>query len=184
MRYAFPALLALCGACAPPGPTPGSAAPASTPEVMIDQRGKVYRTVDVANTTTMDAKPADVVRALAASYDAIGIPADVVDPARQLVSRSSITMARAFKGQRLSALFDCGQGQILAHADDGRVTFSLTSQVSGTAAPVSVTTRIDASVVPNDGTSSNRMRCASTGVLEERIRKQTLLQLGIAEVTR
>lgn len=184
MRYPFLALLALCGACAPAGPTPGSAAPSSTPEVLIDEHGKVYRTVDVANTSTVDAKPADVVRALAASYDAVGIPADVVDPANQVVARSSITMARAFKGQRLSALFDCGQGQIGPRADDGRVTFSLTSRVSGTTAPVSLTTRIDASVVPNDGTSSNRIRCASNGILEERIRKQTLLQLGIADIPR
>ncbi|NUQ21658.1 MAG: hypothetical protein HOQ09_11970 [Gemmatimonadaceae bacterium] len=183
MRTPLVALLVACAACASTATTAGSTAVSANPEVLTDAHGNVLRTTDVAATTTVDAKPTDLLRALVASYDAVGVPADVVDPAQQLVSRTSMTMSRTFKGARLSALFDCGQGQFGPRADDGRVTLSIASRVVGSAAPVSLTTRVDASVMPNDGAASSRVRCGSRGILEERIRREAFRQLGIPEPT-
>ena len=184
MRLSLLALLVLCAACASTPASAGSVATAAAPEVLVDPYGNVERTVDLAATTTIAASPADVVRALAAAYESIGIPADLVDPAQQLVARSKATVSRNVRGERLSVLFDCGQGQFGPRADDGRVTFSVASRVAGTAAPVNVTTRVEASLQANDGAASGRVRCASRGVLEERIRRQVLAQLGIPDASR
>ena len=179
MRLPFFALLALCAACGTTVATTGSARSAAAREVLTDENGRVMRTVDLAATATIDASPADVMRALAASYDAVGTPANVVDPAQQLVSRTSMTISRALRGDRLSVLFDCGQGQFGPRADDGRVTLGIVSSVAGSAAPIRLTTRVDASLMPNDGAASSRIHCGSRGILEERIRREVYRQLGI-----
>lgn len=184
MRLPLLALLALCGACGSTVASTARAPSATTRDVLTDENGRVMRTVDLAATATIDANPADVVRALAASYEAVGIPANVVDPAQQLVSRTSMTLSRALRGDRLSVLFDCGQGQFGPRADDGRVTLGIASRVSGSAAPVSLTTRVDAALMPNDGAASSRIHCGSRGIIEERIRREVYRQLGIPDPNR
>ena len=180
MRLTPLVLAALCAACATTG-TPGPTSAASSPEVLTDGHGNVIRTVDAAASTTVNAAPANVVRALAEAYEVVGLAADVVDPARQVVSRSAIAFSRTLKGERLSTLFDCGQGQFGPRADDGRVTVTVSSRVAGAAAPVTVNTQVEASVMPNDGASSSRVRCGSRGLLEERIRRLTLEHLGLPD---
>lgn len=184
MRLSFLVLLVFCGACATTSASAGSVATAAAPAVLTDPYGNVERTVDLAATATVAAKPADVVRALAAAYESLGIAADLVDSAQQLVARGKATVSRNLGGERLSVLFDCGQGQFGPRADDGRVTFSVASRVAGTAAPVNLTTRVEASVMPNDGAASGRIRCGSRGVLEERIRRHVYTQLGLPDPAR
>lgn len=182
MRLTPIVLAALCAACATTGGMSGPSSTASAPEVATDDHGNVIRTIDAAASTNMNAAPAEVVRALAEAYTVIGVAADIVDAGRQVVARTPIAFSRRLKGERLSALFDCGQGQFGPRADDGRVTVSVSSRVTGASAPVRVSTQVEASLMPNDGASSSRVRCGSRGVLEERIRRVTLQHLGLPDV--
>lgn len=184
MRPAILLVLVLSTGCASAGAPATASGTATHPEVLTDEHGNVIRTTDAAAAISINASPAEVLRAVAVGFEAAGIPADVVDPAQQIVARSSITVSRQLKGERLSAFFDCGQGQFGPRADDGRVTMAVTSRVIGSAAPVTVTTRIEASLMPNGGASSSRIRCGSRGILEERIRREAFRQLGLTEPAR
>jgi hypothetical protein len=180
MRFSLLAL-ALCVGCATTGGVPGPSAAATTPEVVTDGHGNVIRTVDAAASVSINAAPADVQRALVAAYESVGLAPDIVDPTSQVVSRSAVAFSRTLQGERLSSLFDCGQGQFGPRADDGRVTVVMTSRVAGSAAPVRVNTQVDASVVSNEGASTGRVRCGSRGILEERIRRAVFTQLGLPD---
>lgn len=182
MRLPALALLSALAACATaPGTTASTGAPVTNPTVMIDANGKVIRTSDMGTATSVTAGPAETLRAFAAAYDSVGIHPDIVDPARQLVSRSTMTVSRTLNGARLSTLFDCGEGMSGSRADLGRVTFSITSRVVGTASPVDVSTWIDASVMANDGAAASSVRCGSRGAIEEQIRRVAFRQLGIVD---
>ncbi|HEX8848939.1 MAG TPA: hypothetical protein VF761_05340 [Gemmatimonadaceae bacterium] len=45
-------------------------------------------------------------------------------------------------------------------------------------------TRVEASVMPDDGAASNRIRGSGNAILEERIRRQVCAQLGLPEPSR
>jgi hypothetical protein len=183
MRLFFPAVFALAAGCATAGGVATSPS-ATTPAVLTDEHGKVFRTTDAPAATTVNVGPAEAIKAFAAGYEAAGVTPDVVDPGQRIVARSAISFSRTLKGDRLSEYFDCGDGQFGPRADDGRISASLTTRVSGDAAPVTVTTQVEAYVQLNEGTSSGKIRCGSRGTLEERIRRAAFRQLGLPEPTR
>jgi len=175
------ALLVLgAGACAS---TP-NAAPDTNPAVLIDPSGGVLRTSEGAATASFAAPPDSTFRAVVAAYNALGIEPSTIDPAGRVVGRQHLVLRSRFAGKPLSSSFDCGATQTGPRADQGRITADITSRIIGTGSGSSVSTTIDASLVPNDGVSRDPIRCVSHGGIEENLRRQVSMQLGLSPSTR
>lgn len=171
------AALALASACAT-APVPTATAN-TTPEVLVDEHGQVYRTTDGPTAASFPTPPDSTFRALAASYSAIGIEPTSVDPQQRIVTRQAMIFRTRFQGKPLSASFDCGIGQLGPRADEGRIRANITSQVIGTGSGSSVTTTIEGTLTVNDGVARDPVRCVSHGAIEEALRRETSIRLGI-----
>lgn len=170
------AAVALAAACAPAVP---SATSNTTPAVLVDEHGQVYRTSDGPTMASFPTPPDSIFRALVASYSAIGIEPTSVDPQQRIVTRQGMILRTRFEGRPLSAAFDCGNGQFGPRADDGRIRANITSQVIGTGTGSSVTTTIEATLTVNDGASRDPIRCVSHGGIEEALRREVSNRVGI-----
>lgn len=159
--------------------TSTTAAPNSTPEVLVDQSGRVYRTTDAAATVSFSVSADSTFNALVEAFRALGIEPSTIDPAGRVVSRQGLMLRGRFQGDRLSTAFDCGTGQLGPRADDGRIRADITSRVASAGSGSTVTTAIQASLTPNDGAAHDPIRCASNGGFEEKLRRETSLRLGI-----
>lgn len=171
------ALVALAAACATPPVTNATAN--TTPVVLVDEHGHVYRTSDGPTAASFSTPPDSTFKALVASYSAIGIEPTSVDPQERVVTRQAMVFRTRFQGRPLSAAFDCGNGQFGPRADDGRIRANITSQVVGTGTGSSVTTTIEATLAVNDGAARDPIRCASHGGIEEALRREVSSRLGI-----
>ena len=179
--HCLPALLAVAAAACASTP---NATPDTSPPVLIDPSGGVLRTTDAATTASFAAPPDSTFRAVVAAYNALGIEPLTIDPAGRVVGRQRFVLRSRFAGKPLSSFFDCGESQTGPRADQGRITADITSRIVGTGSGSSVATTIDASVVPNDGVSRDPIRCVSHGGIEENLRRQVSMQLGISPSTR
>jgi hypothetical protein len=177
MKSSLVAAVALAAACATKPNT--TATPNTSPEVLIDASGRVYRTTDAAATAAFDTPPDSTFRGVVRAYSELGIEPTSIDSAQRTVSRERFLLRSKFRGERLSTAFDCGNGQFGPRADDGRITADLTSHVVATATGSTVTTMIQASLTTNDGASRDPIRCVSNGRIEEQLRQQVSMQLGV-----
>lgn len=169
--------MALTAACAT---TSGStAAPDTTPEVLVDQNGRVYRTTDAPTATAFATPPDSTFKAVVAAYTTLGLEPTTIDPAGRVVGRQRMLLRSRFQGEPLSAVFDCGAGQFGPRADQGRITADITTRIIATGSGSSMSTMIQASLVPNDGASRDPIRCVSHGRIEERLRREVTLNLGL-----
>jgi len=168
---------ALTVACATTS-TP-NAAPNTTPEVLIDASGRVYRTTDSPTAVTFVTSPDSTFKAVVAAYTTLGLEPTTIDPAGRVVARQHILLRSRFQGEPLSAVFDCGAGQFGPRADQGRIFADITTQVISSGSGSSMSTSIQASLTPNDGVSRDPIRCVSHGRIEERLRREVTLQLGL-----
>ena len=179
MRNARAIVIVAClTACLAP-PKPGTATPDMTPTVLIDENGRVYRTTDLAARATFTASADSTFRAVVASYSALGIEPSFVDLEKRTVIRQHMLFRGKFQGRRLSEFFDCGTGQFGPRADDGRVLADLTSHVAPDGAGAALSTTIEASLTANDGVARDAIRCVSQGTIEEQLRREASVRLGI-----
>lgn len=157
----------------------GAAAPNTTPEVLVDQDGRVYRTTDSPTAAAFATPPDSTFKAVVAAYTTLGLEPSTIDPAGRVVGRQHMLLRSRFQGEPLSAVFDCGAGQFGPRADQGRITADITTRVIAAGAGSSVSTMIQASLMPNDGASRDPIRCVSHGRIEERLRREVTLSLGL-----
>ena len=174
----IPAILSLVASAACVSSAPRSA-PDTTPEVLIDQSGRVIRTTESPTEMAFPTSVDSTFRAVTAAYTALGIEPSSVDPATRVVSRQHMILRSRFQGKLLSTAFDCGGGQFGPRADQGRITADITSRVAARGSASAVTTTIEASLVPNDGASRDPIRCVSHGGIEESLRREVSMQLGV-----
>lgn len=158
---------------------PSAAAPNTTPEVLVDQAGRVYRTTDSPAATSFITSPDSTFKAVLAAYTTLGLEPSTIDPVGRVVGRQHMLLRSRFQGQPLSAVFDCGAGQFGPRADQGRITADITTRVIPSGTGSSMSTMIQASLVPNDGASRDPIRCVSHGRIEERLRREVTLNLGL-----
>lgn len=177
MRALSAATAILAAACATASVP--SSAPNTTPEVLIDQNGRVYRTTDAPAAASFATPPDSTFRAVVAAYATLGLEATTIDPAGRVVARQHMLFRSRFQGEPLSAIFDCGAGQFGPRADQGRIFADITTRVIASGTGSSVSTMIQASLTPNDGASRDPIRCVSHGKLEERLRREVTLNLGL-----
>lgn len=149
--------------------------------MIVDAGRNVSRSTDYGIQASF-AKPRDsVFVALAQAYADVGIVPDMVDTKENIVSRKQILIPRVFNGKRASMLFSCGEtatGQSIA--ENGQLYASVRSQISGEFDHPTVSTLVDAFVVPNGGTSANSLHCGSSGEIERWIRDRTAARLGLS----
>jgi hypothetical protein len=175
--HCLTAAIVLAGAACASVP---NAAPDTNPAVLIDPSGGVLRTSDVAASASFAAPPDSTFRATVAAYNALGMEPSTIDPAGRVVGRQHFVLRSRFAGKPLSSSFDCGESQTGPRADQGRITLDITSRIIGTGSGSSMATTIDASLVPNDGVSRDPIRCVSHGGIEESLRKEVSMQLGLS----
>ena len=149
-----------------------------TPDVLVDQNGRVYRTTDAAAIANFPTSADSTFRAFVTAYTTLGIEPSAVDPAARVVSRQHILFRSKFQGERLSVFFDCGAGQFGPRADDGRILADITSRVAANGAGAIVSTTVEASMTANDGVSRDPIRCVSQGKIEEELRREVSDRLG------
>lgn len=169
--------IVVAASCASGGAPNG--APDTTPAVLVDQNGRIYRTTEGPATASFPTSPDSTFRALVAAYDTLGFQPTTIDPAQRIVAQQHLVLRSRFQGQPLSAAFDCGDGQFGPRADNGRITADITSRVVAAGSGSAVSTTIDASLVPNDGVSRDPIRCVSHGGIEEKLRREVSIELGV-----
>lgn len=176
---AFPLALAAAVITACATTSTSAAAPNTTPEVLVDQDGRVYRTTDAPTATSFETPPDSTFKAVVAAYTTLGFAPSTIDPAGRVVGRQHMLLRSRFQGEPLSAVFDCGADQFGPRADQGRITADITTRVIASGTGSSMSTMIQASLMPNDGASRDPVRCGSHGRIEERLRREVTLNLGL-----
>ena len=156
-----------------------AAAPDLTPAVLVDENGRVYRTTDGPAALNFPTSPDSTFRAVVAGYTALGIEPAIVDASGRIVARQHLLLRSRFQGQPLSAFFDCGVDMIGQRADQGRLVADFATRVVAAGTGSSVSTMIRASLTPNDGASRDPIRCVSRGRIEEQLRREITLTLGL-----
>ena len=174
---ALAGLAALATACA--SAPSASTTPDMTPAVLVDENGRVYRTTDGPAAAHFPTPADSTFRAVVAGYTAIGLEPTTVDPVGRIVARQRIVLRSRFQGQPLSAVFDCGAGQFGPRADQGRILADFTTRVVAVGDGSSVSTMIEAALTPNDGVARDPIRCVSNGRIEEQLRREVSLHLGV-----
>lgn len=139
---------------------------------VIDQARNVTHTTDNGVRINIEAPRDSVWKALLGAYTDIGLLPDVADESTGAVGATRIPMRGVYRGMRTSALFSCGETPTGAEqADGGQIVANMSSQLSGTATASTVSTMVDAYVIPDGGTSSNALHCGSTGEIETQLQK-------------
>jgi hypothetical protein len=169
--------LLLLAACAPAGPP----APAPDRVLAVDADGKVIRrsTADENARTTFAAPIDKVWPALVLAYSDLGIQPSVADRANGRYGNASFQAPRRMGGRNLAEFFNCGSGMTGPYIDHGRLTANLMTTVQpGPDGTTLAVTYAGGSLQRNEGTSTEAMICASTGALEEQLRKNVEARLA------
>ena len=127
--------------------------------VLVDSLASAF-TIAAPRAATLDA----ATRALTQ----LGATLDLIDPRRGMIGMTNAPRMRTFGGSRLSRWVNCGNGMMGSNADSWRVFLTVYAFVD---AIDSTSTRLRVAVVAGArdvaGTSTEPVRCASTGSLEE-----------------
>jgi len=145
--------------------------PGYTHPVMVDTLG----TPD-----TLAAPRRDVLRAVAAVYQSLKVPMELVDTVQFRIGNPGFRRTGTFAGKRLSTWLQCGDGITGPNADSYRVTLSLHTLVQpGPEGGSLVRTAVLAGAVNvGEGAGRQPLPCSSTGALERRIRELVEAELA------
>jgi hypothetical protein len=163
-------LLCLTAAC---GPATPPAIPAPERIVAIEADGRVLRqsTSDEMAEMAFSAPIDRVWTALQLSYADLGIAPTVADRAKGIYGNGGFLMPRKILERPIGEYFRCGFGMAGPLIDQGRLNATVLTTITATAPSVTTaSTRVSAMLIRNDGVSSDPLRCASTGKLEEALR--------------
>ena len=159
-----------------------ASAPASNPPppdrvILVDDRGRVYRTANDANEGVTQDVPGprdDVLRAVVGVYQDLGLDVNTLDPAAGLVGARNLNVPRRLGGQPISKYLNCGSDPMGGPtADSYLVTINAQSVATpasqgGKSDDVLVRTTVPATA-RRPGVSADPVHCTSNGALEKRI---------------
>jgi hypothetical protein len=130
---------------------------------------------------TVSGAPAKVLEATQQAYLRLGIPVTASDPVALLIGNAQFRPGRRFLDEPMSAFVQCGNDHMGAPlADKYQVTMDVRTVLVGTAdGNTRARTTLAATARDRSGTSSPEVRCATRGVLEQRI--GTTIQLMAAD---
>lgn len=165
--------LALLGCASSGGPPPLTAVARPQRVLMIDEGGRVYRSIGSDAAAVEHLVPgtvAEVVHDLVGAYEAAGIPVTSVEPKEGNVAAVNFQAPGRLGKQPIASYVDCGidhLGRARASTYDVMITMMSTAQPA-TQGDVRVSTAMIATARPR-GVSGNRIDCASTRALEQRV---------------
>jgi hypothetical protein len=162
----------LCAAACAPSATPATPAPDRV--LAVDANGTVIRrsTADENARATIAAPIDKVWPALVLAYADMGIDPSVADRGAGRYGNGNFTAPRRINGRPLAEFFSCGSGLTGPYIENGRLTANVVTTVqSGPNGTTLISTYASATLRRNDGTSTDPMVCASTGALEEALRR-------------
>jgi len=120
-------------------------------------------------TEAIVATPEAAWSALQTAYEEFGIPVKEINQERMILGNPKLVVSRRLNRTRLSTYLDCGSGPTGNHADSHRIEMQLRSSIIPVEGGVQVNTFVAAVARNMDGTSNNRVRCASKFRLEQEI---------------
>jgi hypothetical protein len=164
-------LLFAAAACAPAA-TPATPAPDRI--LAVDANGNVIRrsTADENARVTIKAPIDKVWPALVLAYADMGIDPSVADRGAGRYGNGNFTAPRRINGRPLAEFYNCGSGLTGPYIENGRLTANVvTTLQSGPDGTTLANTYASGTLRRNDGTSSDPIVCASTGALEEALRR-------------
>ena len=162
--------LVLASACA------SAATPAPQSEVLVvDENGVVMRhIVDENARVSVEATPDRIWQALVGTFTELGIQPTENDRAHWKYGNMGFIMPTQFHRQARSDFLHCSTGAA-GLATNGRMVAQVYSQlIPMSATTTTLVTHVSALLRSNEGTSTatSPVSCASTGVLEEYVRKE------------
>ena len=120
-------------------------------------------------TEVIQATPAEAWAALKTVYEEFDIEVKEGNEDLMILGNPKFVRSRRLGRTRLSTYLDCGAGPTGDHADSHRVEIQIRSSILQVPAGVRVNTHLAAIARNMDGTSNNRIRCASKFRLEQEI---------------
>ena len=160
-------LIACAPASAPPTPAPDRV-------LAVDTDGSVIRrsTGDEKARAEFKAPLDRVWPALVLAYADLGIEPAIADRGAGRYGNGGFVPPRRLGGRPLSAFFNCGSGLTGPYIDAGRLTANvLTYVTSGADGNTTAVTYASGTLRRHEGAATDPIVCASTGVLEEELRK-------------
>lgn len=116
------------------------------------------------------ALPADSAFAAAlAVYRTLGAPVRTQDRARGAIASEPFAAPRELLGRRLGTWIDCGTTMTGPRVDRWAVTLELGTAVAQAEGGTTIASLLTGFARPRDGSSSDPVRCSSTGLLEREI---------------
>jgi hypothetical protein len=158
-------------ACAPPSALP---TPAPDRVLAVDSDGNVIRrsTGDEKARAEFKAPVDRVWPALVMSYAELGIEPTVADRGAGQYGNGGFLAPKRLAGRPLATYFDCGSGLTGPYIDAGRLIANVVTYMQpGAEGKTTAVTYATGTLRRNDGASADPIVCASTGMLEEEIRK-------------
>jgi len=118
-------------------------------------------------TTAIAAPPAAVWAAVKATYEKLGVPITLENPAAHQIGNQSFAKMRQLGGRPMADYVDCGLGMDGPKASYYRITAALVTDVTAAASGgTQIHTIFDPTGQDVGGNSTDRLHCASTGRLE------------------
>ena len=155
---------------------PSSALPTPAPDrvLAVDTDGNVIRRSTGDEKSRAEFKvPVDRVwPALVLSYADLGIEPSVADRGAGRYGNGGFTAPRRLGGRPIASYFNCGSGLAGPYIDAGRLTANVLTYVqAGAEGSTVAVTYATGTLRRYEGAATDPIVCASTGVLEEEIRK-------------
>lgn len=147
--------------------------------VAIDDAGAVKTTTLPAARHTIGAPLSTVWNTLGAAYQAVGIDLTLADAPNHRVGNMRFNRFGHMNGEPVSRFVSCGNGMTGPIADRRRVVFSVVTTVTAVdATHTELVTDVEAYASDVSGESNDRVSCASTGALEQRLYRALEQRLG------
>ena len=177
-RAPLVACIALLAGCAPASPS--SSAPPPVRVLAVDSDGTVIRRSSDDKARLTFAAPVDKVwSALVLAYAELGIQPTVAARAEGRYGNTGFIMPKRIGKRPIGDFFQCGSGMAGPYVDAGRLTANVLTSIQSTSNGSTIgTTHVSGSLRRNEGASADPIICASTGAIEEQIRKSIERRLG------
>ena len=146
--------------------------PAGVPGVIYQTptSAEIRINADDRATNHLIALPADAAfAAVLAAYRTLGAPLRTEDRARGASASEPFAAPRELLGRRIGHWVDCGTTMTGPRVDRWAVTLELRTALAQAEGGTNVASLLTGFARPRDGSSSDPVRCASTGLLEREI---------------
>jgi hypothetical protein len=168
-------ICALASACASAEPDTGLGRAPTRETVLVHtpdgvSHGIMISRENYVSRATIEAPRRQVWGAVPGAYADLGLPAPVMDNARQVAAVQHQRITFRLGQERLSRYFDCGMGPTGLNADQRALRVSVhvvVLQDASGATPVEV--KAEAISQSTEGASTQALPCTSSGLLEQRL---------------